>query len=69
MIRSRKGVQKVFDLASRVLPAETKLDLPTKPESAEFHVRRALRALGVARTQELHYLQDADQAGLVQAGL
>jgi len=69
MIRSRKGVQKVFDLANRVLPAKTELDLPTRRESAEFHVRRALRALGVARTQELHYLQDADQAGLVQAGL
>jgi len=25
--------------------------------------------LGVARTQELHYLQDADRAGSIQAGL
>jgi uncharacterized protein len=69
MIRSRKGFQKVFDLSHRVLPARTELDFPGKRESAEFHVRRALRALGVARIQELHYLQDADRADLVKNGL
>ncbi len=69
MIRSRRGFQKVFDLSNRVLPSNTALNFPGKRESAEFHVRRALRALGVARTQELHYLQDADRADLVKNGL
>jgi hypothetical protein len=32
--------------------------LPSPSEAAEFNVRRALAALGVARVQELHYLQD-----------
>src|SRR5581483_2096270 len=69
MIRSRRGFQKVFDLSNRVLPSNTALNFPGKRESAEFHVRRALRALGVARTQELHYRRDADRADLVKNGL
>src|SRR5258708_5981394 len=62
MIRSRRGVQKVFDLPARVLPAGVDARVPSRSEAAEFHVRRALRALGVATPQELHYSQDADQA-------
>jgi len=62
LIRSRKGFQKVFDLPEHVLPAGTDTKLPSKKESAEFHVRRALRALGVAQVSELHYLQDGGRA-------
>ncbi len=69
MIRSRRGVQKIFDLSARVLPAGTDVKLPSKLEAAEFHVRRALRALGVANTRELHYLQDVGQAGAARAAL
>jgi uncharacterized protein len=69
MIRSRRGVQKVFDLSPRVLPAGTDLKFPPKREAAAFHVRRALRALGVATRQELHYLKDAGQAEDARAAL
>jgi uncharacterized protein YcaQ len=69
MIRSRQGFQKIFDLPDRVLPEQTDLRFPTKREAAEFHVRRALQALGVARAQELHYLQDTEQAGTIRAAL
>jgi uncharacterized protein YcaQ len=69
MIRSRQGVQKVFDLPARVLPAGTEAKLPPIPEAAEFHVRRGLRALGVATTQELHYLQDTGQASAARSAL
>jgi uncharacterized protein len=62
MIRSRKGMEKIFDLTERVLPAGTDTRLPSPSEAAEFHVRRALAALGVARVQELHYLQDTARA-------
>ncbi len=76
MIRSRRGVQKVFDLPERVLPVTTELKLPSKREAADFHVRRGLRALGIARLQELHYLRDGGHAteirqalaGLIQKG-
>src|SRR5260221_4783176 len=69
MIRSRRGVQKVFDLAARALPAGVDARVPSRSEAAEFHVRRALRALGVATPQELHYSQDADQASAARGAL
>jgi uncharacterized protein YcaQ len=69
MIRSRRGVQKVFDLTPRVLPAGTDLKFPSQRGAAEFHVRRALRALGVASRQELHYLKDAGQTEAARAAL
>ncbi len=69
MICSRQGFQKVFDLSERVLPQDTDKTSPTQREAAEFHVRRALRALGVARLSELHYLQDATRASAVKAAL
>ena len=69
MIRSRHGFEKVFDLPSRVLPETTHFNVPSHRDAADFHVRRGLRALGVARSQELHYLQDAGQASDVRAAL
>lgn len=69
MIRSRRGVQKVFDLPERVLPATTDLKPPTKREAADFHVRRGLRALGIARLPELHYLQDGGHAADIRQAL
>ncbi|MDB6036278.1 MAG: hypothetical protein JWM99_119 [Verrucomicrobiales bacterium] len=69
MIRSRSGFQKVFDLAQRVLPENTETRRPAKREAAEFHVRRGLRALGIARAQELHYLQDSDDASALREAI
>lgn len=69
MIRSRQGFQKVFDLPERVLPPGIDQTLPTKKEVAEFHIRRALRALGVARTSELHYLQETERTSVVKTVL
>jgi uncharacterized protein YcaQ len=69
MIRSRKGFQKVFDLTERVLPAGTNTMAPSKGEAAAYRVRRGLAALGVARLNELHYLQDADTAASIRKAL
>lgn len=69
MIASRQGFQKVFDLPGRVLPESVGMKRPTERETAEFHVRRALRALGIARAQELHYLHDAGRAGDIRNAL
>lgn len=69
MIRSRQGFQKVFDLPERVIPSEVEQKVPTQREAAEFHVRRGLRALGIARLSELHYLQGSETAGRVRAAL
>ena len=69
MIRERHGMQKVFDLTARVLPPDTDLRLPTAREDAIFHIRRSLRALGLARAPELHYLRDCGHAGEIRAAL
>jgi len=69
MIRSRQGVQKIFDLPARVLPAGMDVKMPSRFEAAEYHVRRALRALGIAAPQELHYLQDGGQASAAREAL
>lgn len=69
MVRQRQGFQKVFDLTENVIPPGTQQTLPTKREVAEFHILRGLRALGIARTAELHYLHDAERAGAVKSVL
>ena len=69
MIRSRQGFQKVFDLPERVIPNDVDQKIPSARENAEFHVRKTLRALGIARVAELHYLQEAERAGEVKKAL
>ncbi len=69
MIRSRQGFQKVFDLPERVVPQNVDQTIPSASEAAEFHVRKALLALGVARVSELHYLQEAERAEKVKGAL
>ncbi|MDB6028759.1 MAG: hypothetical protein JWM68_4982, partial [Verrucomicrobiales bacterium] len=69
MVSKREGFQKVFDLPERMIPADVNQEMPTSRETAEFHVRRSLRALGVARLPELHYLHEAERAGAVKAAL
>ncbi len=69
MIRSRRGVQKVFDLTERVLPQSIDLKLPPVREAAAFHLRRGLRALGIARLPELHYLRDGGHASDIRQAL
>lgn len=69
MIRSRKGVVKVFDSRDRVLPGGVHLKCPTERETALFHVRRSLKALGIARAAELHYLQSGDASSAARVAL
>jgi len=53
MIRERRKFQKVYDLTERVLPTEVNTTLPTEQEAAEYLIRRALTALGVAEEREI----------------
>jgi uncharacterized protein YcaQ len=69
MVRHRQGFQKVFDLPERIIPEQVDRSVPSKEETAAFHIRRGLRALGLARLPELHYLQDAERVGILKARL
>jgi hypothetical protein len=53
MITERRGFERIYDLAERVLPAGTDLRLPAPDELGRFIVRRALAALGVASEKEI----------------
>jgi hypothetical protein len=53
MIRERRGFERIYDLAERVLPAGTDTRMPDDGELGRFVVRRALGALGVAGEREI----------------
>ena len=53
LVSERRGFQRVYDLAQRVLPAGLDLSPPSEDELARFLVRRALRAYGIATEKEI----------------
>jgi uncharacterized protein len=55
MVSARRGFQRVYDLAERVLPAETNTREPEPAELGRFVVRRALETQGLATANELHW--------------
>ncbi len=55
MIAERKGFQKVYDLAERVLPAGVDTRLPTEDERGHFYIRGMLANLGVAKLADIAY--------------
>lgn len=59
MVTDRKGFQKRFDLAERVVPPEIDLTPPEPDELAEFLVRKAAGAHGVITVRQMAYLRSA----------
>ncbi|MBT5202735.1 MAG: winged helix-turn-helix domain-containing protein [Gammaproteobacteria bacterium] len=59
MISERKGFQKVYDLAERVLPAGIDTRLPTEAERGQFYIRGMLANLGVAKLADIAYSRAA----------
>jgi uncharacterized protein YcaQ len=53
VIARRQGFQKVYDLASRVLPAEALADLPSHEALVDWACRGALQRLGFASPGEI----------------
>lgn len=53
MISERRGFQRVYDLAERVLPTGVDTRMPTDEEMGRFLVRRALLAHGFAPVREI----------------
>ncbi len=67
MIRERRGFQKVYDLAERVLPPGVERDSPAPREMARYLATRTLRAHGIAREEEMRYLRKGMQKAMKQA--
>ena len=53
MVAERKGFQKYYDLTERVLPSDVNTTKPANDELAEYFVRKALSALGIANKREI----------------
>jgi len=69
MIVERRNFQKVYDLTERVLPATVDRTQPSDAECGRFQVRRALRALGVARDREIVDFVKVVERPVVRAAL
>ncbi|WP_078085241.1 winged helix-turn-helix domain-containing protein [Microbulbifer mangrovi] len=62
MVSHRDGFQKVFDLPERLLPSDVVTAAASEKEYGEQLVRGFLRAQGVGRAEEIHYLRREDRA-------
>jgi hypothetical protein len=56
MVSARRGFQRVYDLAERVLPSHIDTHIPTKDEAALFFAHRALATLGLATVPQVRKL-------------
>lgn len=57
MVTERKGFQKVYDLAERVLPANVDASAPSTAEFAGYLIRSTLRAQGIAAQKDFTHLR------------
>jgi uncharacterized protein YcaQ len=57
MVAERKGFQKIYDLAERVLPASVNTTTPTQEEFTQYLVRSAIRAHGIASLKDMTHLR------------
>lgn len=69
MITGRGGFEKMYDLRDRVLPPGTDTSMPTPSQHADFVIDRTLRAHGIAREAEFHYMHTGASAKVIRARL
>ncbi len=69
MIASRGGFEKYYVLRERVLPSDVDTSFPRPNEVADFLIHRTLRAHGLAREAELHYMQRGASAATIRLRL
>ena len=50
MVSERRGFQKVYDLTSRVLPADTDTAMPSTAEYCQYLITHYLRANGAGQS-------------------
>ncbi|MEM1084896.1 MAG: crosslink repair DNA glycosylase YcaQ family protein [Verrucomicrobiota bacterium] len=69
MVSERRGFQRVYDLSERVLPEGIDLSEPDEGERAEYQIRRALTAMGLAREAEIAKCLELCRRPAIRAGL
>ncbi|HEM48902.1 MAG TPA: winged helix-turn-helix domain-containing protein [Caldithrix sp.] len=62
MISERRNFQKIYDLTERVLPSDINTQLPDEKEIAEYLIKRALKAMGVASEKEINSFMQPNSA-------
>lgn len=60
MISGRRGMQKTYDLAERVLPSSINITEPTPLELAEYLVKTTLRAYGFTTLKQITHLRKGE---------
>jgi len=55
LVAQRKGFQKIYDLAERIIPANTDTRMPTPMETAEYLIDVGLRSLGLVSRKDITY--------------
>jgi hypothetical protein len=66
-VAGRKGFQKIYDLAERIIPAGTDTRLPSKEEYAGYLIRTSLRAHGLASVKDMTHLRRGMQPYVTKA--
>jgi len=69
MITGRGGFEKMYDLRDRVLPPGTDTSMPTPNQLADFIIDSTLRAHGIAREAECHYMHKGAFAKVIRTRL
>ena len=69
MVCERRGFQKVYDLAERVVPDEVETSQPSQQEQVEHLIETQLKALGLANAGEIAYLRNGKTTKLVKQTL
>jgi uncharacterized protein len=57
LVSGRRGFQKVYDLAERVVPEISSLQVPSERDMSEYLVESSLRRLGLASAHDIAYLR------------
>jgi uncharacterized protein YcaQ len=67
MVSERRGFQKVYDLAERVLPKNIDLTVPSQDEYCRFLIRQYLQANGLSKANHFGYLLKGIKKDILKA--
>jgi len=61
MISKRIGFQKVYDLAERILPDSTDINIPSEKEFYKYLILNSISSFGISKQSEIMYLRKYDR--------